>query len=41
MSMVPMSLGIARIIQDRFPQVKLVEAIKVDDFDYGEIEPAS
>ena len=40
MSMLTMKLGIERIVQDRFPQVKTVEAIKVDDFDYGEIEPA-
>ena len=37
MSMVTMKLGIERIVQDRFPQVKLVEAIKVDDFDYPEL----
>jgi Fe-S cluster biogenesis protein NfuA len=37
MSMVTMKLGIERIIQDRFPQVKRVEAIRVDDFDYPEI----
>src|SRR4029079_2937210 len=37
MSMLTMKLGIERIIQDRFPQVKTVEAIKVDDFDYDEI----
>ena len=35
-----MKLGIERIVQDRFPQVKTVEAIKVDDFDYDEIAPA-
>jgi len=40
MSMLTMKLGIERIIQDRFPQVKVVEAIKVDDFDYDEITPA-
>jgi Fe-S cluster biogenesis protein NfuA len=34
MSMVTMKLGIERIVQDRFPQVKIVEAVKVDDFDY-------
>jgi Fe-S cluster biogenesis protein NfuA len=40
MSMLTMKLGIERIVQDRFPQVKTVEAIKVDDFDYDEIAPA-
>jgi Fe-S cluster biogenesis protein NfuA len=40
MSMVTMKLGIERIVQDRFPQVKIVEAIQVDDFDWPEIEPA-
>ena len=40
MSMLTMKLGIERIVQDRFPQVKMVEAIKVDDFDYDEIAPA-
>lgn len=40
MSMVTMKLGIERIVQDRFPQVKVVEAIRVDDFDYPEIQPA-
>lgn len=39
MSMVTIKLGIERIIQDRFPQVRIVEAIKVEDFDYPEIEP--
>lgn len=39
MSMLTMKLGIERIVQDRFPQVKYVEAIKVDDFEYPEIEP--
>jgi Fe-S cluster biogenesis protein NfuA len=37
MSMVTMKLGIERIVQDRFPQVKTVEAIRVDDFDYPEL----
>lgn len=37
MSMVTMKLGIERIVQDRFPQVKVVEAIKVDDFEYPEL----
>jgi Fe-S cluster biogenesis protein NfuA len=37
MSMVTMKLGVERIIQDRFPQVKRVEAIKVDDFDFPEL----
>ncbi len=37
MSMVTMKLGIERIVQDRFPQVKIVEAVKVDDFDYPEL----
>ena len=37
MSMVTMKLGIERIVQDRFPQVKIVEAIKVDDFEYPEL----
>ncbi len=37
MSMVTMKLGIERIVQDRFEQVKIVEAIKVDDFDYPEL----
>ncbi|HXK33353.1 MAG TPA: NifU family protein [Dehalococcoidia bacterium] len=40
MSMVTMKLGIERIVQDRFPQVKVVEAIRVDDFEYPEIQPA-
>lgn len=39
MSMVTMKLGIERIVQDRFPQVKVVEAIRVDDFEYPEIQP--
>jgi Fe-S cluster biogenesis protein NfuA len=39
MSMVTIKLGIERILQDRFPQVQIVEAIRVDDFDYPEIEP--
>jgi Fe-S cluster biogenesis protein NfuA len=39
MSMVTMKLGIERIVQDRFPQVLVVEAIRVDDFEYPEIEP--
>jgi hypothetical protein len=33
-----MRLGIERIVQDRFPHVKAIEAVKVDDFDYPEIE---
>jgi hypothetical protein len=37
MSMVTMKLGIERIVQDRFPEVKIVEAIRVDDFDYPEL----
>jgi Fe-S cluster biogenesis protein NfuA len=37
MSMLTMKLGIERIVQDRFPQVQVVEAIQVDDFDYPEI----
>ncbi len=37
MSMVTMRLGIERIVQDRFPQVKIVEAVKVDDFEYPEL----
>lgn len=37
MSMLTMKLGIERIVQDRFPQVKVVEAVAVDDFDYPEI----
>jgi Fe-S cluster biogenesis protein NfuA len=37
MSMVTMKLGIERIVQDRFPQVKIVEAIRVDDWEYPEI----
>jgi Fe-S cluster biogenesis protein NfuA len=37
MSMLTMKLGIERIVQDRFPQVKTVEAIKVDDFDWPEL----
>lgn len=37
MSMVTMKLGIERIVQDRFPQVEIVEAIKVDDFEYPEL----
>ena len=37
MSLVTMKLGIERIVQDRFPQVKIVQAIKVDDFDYPEL----
>jgi Fe-S cluster biogenesis protein NfuA len=39
MSMVTIKLGIERILQDRFPQVMVVEAIRVDDFDYPEIQP--
>src|SRR5262245_18994234 len=39
MSMVTMKLGIERIVQDRFPQVMVVEAIRVDDFDWPEIQP--
>ena len=41
MSMVTMRLGIERIVQDRFPQVKVVEAIRVEDFDYPEIQPVA
>ncbi|MEX0749265.1 MAG: NifU family protein [Dehalococcoidia bacterium] len=37
MSMVTMKLGIERIVQDRFPQVKVVEAIRVDEYDYPEL----
>ena len=37
MSMLTMKLGIERIVQDRFPQVKHVEAIRVDDFEYPEL----
>jgi Fe-S cluster biogenesis protein NfuA len=37
MSMLTMRLGIERIVQDRFPQVKTIEAVKVDDFDYPEL----
>jgi Fe-S cluster biogenesis protein NfuA len=40
MSMVTMKLGIERIVQDRFPQVKIVQAIKVDDFEYPELPDA-
>ena len=39
MSMVTMKLGIERIVQDRFPQVMVVEAIRVDDFEWPEIQP--
>jgi Fe-S cluster biogenesis protein NfuA len=39
MSMVTMKLGIERIVQDRFPQVLVVEAIRVDDFEWPEIQP--
>ena len=39
MSMVTMKLGIERIVQDRFPQVMIVEAIRVDDFEWPEIQP--
>jgi len=37
MSMVTMKLGIERIVQDRFPQVKVVEAIRVEEYDYPEL----
>ena len=37
MSMVTMKLGIERIVQDRFPQVKVVEAVRADDFDWPEL----
>ena len=37
MSMLTMRLGIERIVQDRFPQVKSIEAVRVDDFDYPEL----
>jgi Fe-S cluster biogenesis protein NfuA len=37
MSMLTMKLGIERIVQDRFPQVKYVEAVKVDDYDFPEL----
>ena len=37
MSMVTMKLGIERIVQDKFEPVKIVEAVKVDDFDYPEL----
>jgi hypothetical protein len=40
MSMVTIKLGIERILQDRFPQVNVIEAVRVDDFDYPEIQPA-
>ena len=39
MSMVTMKLGIERIVQDRFPQVMVVEAIRVDDFEWPEVQP--
>jgi len=37
MSMVTMKLGIERIVQDRFPQVKTVEAIRVEEYEYPEL----
>lgn len=37
MSMLTMRLGVERILQDRFPQIKQVEAVKVDDFDFPEL----
>lgn len=37
MSMVTMKLGIERTVQDRFPQVQIVEAVRVDDFDFPEL----
>lgn len=37
MSMVTMKLGIERIVQDRFPQVQVVEAVRVEDFDWPEL----
>jgi Fe-S cluster biogenesis protein NfuA len=37
MSMVTMKLGIERIVQDRFSQVKVVEAIRVEEYDYPEL----
>lgn len=37
MSMVTMKLGIERIVQDRFPQVQIVEAVRVEDFDWPEL----
>ena len=37
MSLLTMKLGIERIIQDRFPQVQIVEAVKVDDFEFPEL----
>ena len=37
MSMLTMRLGVERILQDRFPQIKHVEAVKVDDFDFPEL----
>lgn len=37
MSMVTMKLGVERIVMDRFPQVLVVEAIRVDDFEWPEL----
>lgn len=37
MSLLTMKLGIERIIQERFPQVQIVEAVKVDDFEFPEL----
>lgn len=37
MSMVTMKLGVERIVQDRFPQVKIVEAIRVEEYEYPEL----
>jgi Fe-S cluster biogenesis protein NfuA len=37
MSMLTMRLGIERIVQDRFPQVQVVEAVTVDDFEFPEV----
>ena len=37
MSMLTMRLGIERILQDRFPQILHIEAVKVDDFEFPEL----
>lgn len=40
MSMLTIRLGIERLIADKLPQLKGVEAVFVDDFEWPEIEPA-
>ena len=39
MSMLTMKLGIERLLAEKMPELKVAEAVFVDDFDWPEIEP--